>query len=217
MKAMTRSERSAVISGIVTSIRDSSTGGGGFVRLDAASKRWYEVGDKVARDKVGHFLRDSMRALETPITKGNSGQRRTNETANERKRDYDAEAVQHCYKKTRSAISCAAPGYLKQSPPMTPKETIHSSFLPRNKKSTVVSCLCTEQQSIPSLFEDSVLEGLFQNSHCYPSAISYPGCMSTLNENMSGILVVNQNNATPSLMPYVEFGNEDDLLLSKIC
>jgi hypothetical protein len=168
------------------------------------------VGDKVARDKVGHFLRDSMRALETPTIKGNSVQRRTNETTNERKRDYDAEAVQHCHKKKRmSAISC-------QSPPMTPKETIYSSFLPRNKKSTVVSCLRTEQQSIPSLFEDSVLEGLFQNSHCYPSAISYPGCMSRKNENMSGILVVNKNNATPSFMPYVEFGKEDDPLLSNM-
>jgi hypothetical protein len=42
----------------VTSIRESSTQGGGFVRLDGLFRRWYEVGDKVARDKVGQSLRD---------------------------------------------------------------------------------------------------------------------------------------------------------------
>eukprot|EP00980_Cylindrotheca_fusiformis_P005559 scaffold1177_cov79-Cylindrotheca_fusiformis.AAC.1 len=57
--AKSRSEKSAIISEIVTSIRESSTQGGGFVRLDSNTRRWYEVGDKVARDKVGQTLRDS--------------------------------------------------------------------------------------------------------------------------------------------------------------
>lgn len=42
----------------MTSIRECSTAGGGFVRIDGFSRRWYEVGDKVARDKVGQSLRD---------------------------------------------------------------------------------------------------------------------------------------------------------------
>jgi hypothetical protein len=50
-----------VISNVVSAIRESSTHGGGFVRYDAVSRRWYEVGDKVARDKVGQSLRDSLR------------------------------------------------------------------------------------------------------------------------------------------------------------
>ncbi|KAL3938542.1 MAG: hypothetical protein SGBAC_006577 [Bacillariaceae sp.] len=45
-------------------IRSKSTQNGGFVRYDDAKKRWYEVGDKVARDKVGHSLREAMRALD---------------------------------------------------------------------------------------------------------------------------------------------------------
>ena len=61
MKATTRIEKSTVISNIVTGIRECSTQeGGGFVRWDASSQRWYEVGDKVARDKVGQNLRDAM-------------------------------------------------------------------------------------------------------------------------------------------------------------
>ena len=42
--------RSAIITNIVASIRDASEAG--FVRLDLASGHWYEVGDKMARDKV---------------------------------------------------------------------------------------------------------------------------------------------------------------------
>jgi hypothetical protein len=62
-KAATRSAKSAVISDIVSSIRESSAQeGGGFVRFDASHCLWYEVGDKVARDKVGQALRDYIRA-----------------------------------------------------------------------------------------------------------------------------------------------------------
>jgi hypothetical protein len=47
----------------VSSIRESSAQeGGGFVRFDASHCLWYEVGDKVARDKVGQALRDYIRA-----------------------------------------------------------------------------------------------------------------------------------------------------------
>eukprot|EP00980_Cylindrotheca_fusiformis_P011223 scaffold2574_cov98-Cylindrotheca_fusiformis.AAC.13 len=62
VKAKSRSQKSAIISEIVTSIRESSTHGGGFVRLDNNTCRWYEVGDKVARDKVGQTLRDISNA-----------------------------------------------------------------------------------------------------------------------------------------------------------
>jgi hypothetical protein len=61
MKANNRCKKSAVISNVVSTIRESSTHGGGFVRYDAVSHRWYEVGNKVARDKVGQSLRDVMR------------------------------------------------------------------------------------------------------------------------------------------------------------
>eukprot|EP00980_Cylindrotheca_fusiformis_P002521 scaffold593_cov126-Cylindrotheca_fusiformis.AAC.3 len=60
-KASTRSGRSAVITDIVASIRDSSDRGGGFVRFSPSLNQWYEVGDKVARDKVGQALRDILR------------------------------------------------------------------------------------------------------------------------------------------------------------
>mmetsp|Transcript_27381 Transcript_27381/g.66485 ORF Transcript_27381/g.66485 Transcript_27381/m.66485 type:complete len:149 (-) Transcript_27381:532-978(-) len=56
-KAKLRVNKSAVISDIVGSIRASSATGGGFVRFDMETRRWYEVGDKIARDKVGQSLR----------------------------------------------------------------------------------------------------------------------------------------------------------------
>eukprot|EP00980_Cylindrotheca_fusiformis_P010726 scaffold2408_cov94-Cylindrotheca_fusiformis.AAC.1 len=61
-KASSRSGKSAVITNIVASIRDCSDTGGGFVRFDPSLNQWYEVGDKVARDKVGQALRDILRS-----------------------------------------------------------------------------------------------------------------------------------------------------------
>ncbi|CAJ1926432.1 unnamed protein product [Cylindrotheca closterium] len=58
MNAGSRLERSTIITDIVTGIRE---GGGGFVRYDQAEMRWYDVGDKIARDKAGQALRDSLR------------------------------------------------------------------------------------------------------------------------------------------------------------
>lgn len=58
MKTASRRAKSALISNIVDCIRDSSAqDGGGFVRWDRSLKRWYQVGDRVARDKVGNSLR----------------------------------------------------------------------------------------------------------------------------------------------------------------
>lgn len=68
-KAKSRPEKSALISHIVVSIRESSTTGAGFVRFDMETRRWYEVGDKAARDKVGQSLRkynSRKRSKETP-------------------------------------------------------------------------------------------------------------------------------------------------------
>ncbi|CAJ1926452.1 unnamed protein product [Cylindrotheca closterium] len=63
MKAPSRIAKSVVITNLVNSIRDSATeqGGGGFVRFDSSSGLWYEVGEKIARDKVGQALRDAAR------------------------------------------------------------------------------------------------------------------------------------------------------------
>jgi len=63
-KANSRCLKSGVITDIIATIRSKSTQNGGFVRYDDAQKRWYEVGDKVARDKVGHSLREARRALD---------------------------------------------------------------------------------------------------------------------------------------------------------
>lgn len=62
IKAPTRTAKSAIITNLVSSIRESSTTiGGGFVRYDESTGRWYEVGEKIARDKVGQALRDAAR------------------------------------------------------------------------------------------------------------------------------------------------------------
>eukprot|EP00980_Cylindrotheca_fusiformis_P002644 scaffold620_cov103-Cylindrotheca_fusiformis.AAC.4 len=58
--AESRTARSTIINDIIVEIRERSKQAG-FVRYDAGRNLWYEVGDKIARDKVGQALRDLLR------------------------------------------------------------------------------------------------------------------------------------------------------------
>eukprot|EP00539_Tryblionella_compressa_P009357 CAMPEP_0178792194 /NCGR_PEP_ID=MMETSP0745-20121128/8389_1 /TAXON_ID=913974 /ORGANISM="Nitzschia punctata, Strain CCMP561" /LENGTH=479 /DNA_ID=CAMNT_0020450357 /DNA_START=114 /DNA_END=1553 /DNA_ORIENTATION=+ len=61
IKAKSKHTRSAVVSCIVDAIRECRTDNvGGFVRRDLVTNRWYEVSDKMAREKVGHALREAI-------------------------------------------------------------------------------------------------------------------------------------------------------------
>lgn len=51
-----RMEKSKMVFTIVAEIRGM---GGHFLRKDTKSDRWYDIGDKLAREKVGHALRDT--------------------------------------------------------------------------------------------------------------------------------------------------------------
>lgn len=56
LNANIKYQKSEVIAKIVAEVRSKSPGGG-FVKKDFYSNRWYEVGDEKARDKVGHAIR----------------------------------------------------------------------------------------------------------------------------------------------------------------
>lgn len=61
-QARSKLDKSLVVIAIVDTIRSC---GGGFVKQDRKTKKWIEIGDQLARDKVGHSLRDTMAAAET--------------------------------------------------------------------------------------------------------------------------------------------------------
>lgn len=63
MNVSTKYQKSEVIAKIVAEVRSKSPGGG-FVKKDFYSNRWFEVGDEKARDKVGHAIRKAALALE---------------------------------------------------------------------------------------------------------------------------------------------------------
>jgi hypothetical protein len=51
-EAKTKYHKSEVIANVVAKVRQQSPGGG-FVKKDFYSGRWFEIGDEKARDKVG--------------------------------------------------------------------------------------------------------------------------------------------------------------------
>jgi hypothetical protein len=60
LKAGCKKTKSFVVTRIIDTIRASSQAeGGGFIRKDRLNKRWYEVKEKIAREKVGQAFRDA--------------------------------------------------------------------------------------------------------------------------------------------------------------
>jgi hypothetical protein len=60
IKASCKKSKSLVVTRILDTIRASSQAeGGGFIRKDRLNKRYYEVKEKIAREKVGQALRDA--------------------------------------------------------------------------------------------------------------------------------------------------------------
>lgn len=59
-EAETKLQKSLIVMSIVDMFRSNSALGGGFVRQDAKSKVWYEIGDEAAREKVGQTIRETL-------------------------------------------------------------------------------------------------------------------------------------------------------------
>jgi hypothetical protein len=75
VEAKTRTDKSIVVNNIVDQIWDASPNGG-FVKKDA-SGFWYVTTNPVAREKVGHALRDCITAPLRRKSKSTEGERRS--------------------------------------------------------------------------------------------------------------------------------------------
>mmetsp|Transcript_8044 Transcript_8044/g.12753 ORF Transcript_8044/g.12753 Transcript_8044/m.12753 type:complete len:419 (+) Transcript_8044:61-1317(+) len=62
MKVKSRQQKSKIVTSIVEGIKKSAgCNGGGFIRKDLLTRRWFRVSDKLAREKVGQALRDAIK------------------------------------------------------------------------------------------------------------------------------------------------------------
>mmetsp|Transcript_13770 Transcript_13770/g.20994 ORF Transcript_13770/g.20994 Transcript_13770/m.20994 type:complete len:218 (+) Transcript_13770:46-699(+) len=67
-QAKTKVEKSRIVTKIINIVKRQNPEGG-FVKLDASSGRWHEVGDLLAREKVGQHLRDALHTKYRSSTK----------------------------------------------------------------------------------------------------------------------------------------------------
>ena len=67
-EATSKLEKSAIVSSIIQTVRTQNPGGG-FVKLDTPSGVWQEVGDHLAREKVGQTIRDALHSQYRSSTK----------------------------------------------------------------------------------------------------------------------------------------------------
>lgn len=59
--APNKASKSVIVNEIVDLIRENNPSGGGFVRHDKDTNHWYEIGDAMAREKVGFSIREELR------------------------------------------------------------------------------------------------------------------------------------------------------------
>lgn len=71
-QAKSKLEKSIIVSKVVDSVRDNSPDGG-FVKK--VCDQWYEVGDSVAREKIGQCLRDQLHSKYKSSTRAKKGRR----------------------------------------------------------------------------------------------------------------------------------------------
>ena len=62
VNAKTKVDKSQVVHSIVEDLRESSAVGG-FVKKNHVTGRWMAVNDYLAREKVGHALRDALNSI----------------------------------------------------------------------------------------------------------------------------------------------------------
>lgn len=72
--AETKSDKTRIVCEIVQTIRQSSGGGGYFCKQE--HEKWYDVGDAVAREKVGAHFRDCLHAMYKSSSKAKTAVRR---------------------------------------------------------------------------------------------------------------------------------------------
>jgi len=60
--AKTKADKSIIVASIVDRVREGSPINGGFVKKDVKTGRWMSIDEAVARDKVGHAMRDAVSA-----------------------------------------------------------------------------------------------------------------------------------------------------------
>jgi len=76
--AKTKIDKSKIVSNIVDLIRSRSEGG--FVKFDTTKYEWYEVGDTLAREKVGQTLRNDLHLQYRSANKAKKRRRMLNST-----------------------------------------------------------------------------------------------------------------------------------------
>ena len=67
--AKSKLAKTTIVVGILDAIREGTNHVGGFVKLNPKTNRWFEVGDEVAREKIGQQFRVAMAATTKPTPK----------------------------------------------------------------------------------------------------------------------------------------------------
>ena len=109
-EAKTKPDKSAIVSTIIDRVRSlCGSNGAGFIRYDPSEKRWFEIGDDAAREKVGHTIREILVSRD-PVKHARNHQKRALRRAKRNaKRKQEAETVEQQEPKQVGSVTKAKP------------------------------------------------------------------------------------------------------------
>ena len=70
VSAESKADKTQLVYAIVDRLREANPQTGGFVKRDSKSGLWVALDDTLAREKVGHALRDALSSIKSDTKKG---------------------------------------------------------------------------------------------------------------------------------------------------
>ena len=101
-KARTKLEKSMIVVGILDVIRDGSEVGG-FVKHDPKAGRYFEVGDEVAREKIGQQFRTALAARQKEKKTKTKKTKRPSVVVSAK---FEEKRHDYCQSKQTSSVTC---------------------------------------------------------------------------------------------------------------
>ena len=106
--AKTKLEKSLIVVSILDAIREGSNNMGGFVKLDPITNCWFEVGDEVAREKIGQLFRLTLAKQNKAQRSNSSGNSKSKSQRQSKSKRAKAVAVKKARKSKSSTINASA-------------------------------------------------------------------------------------------------------------
>ncbi|CAB9502262.1 Nitrilase family, member 2 [Seminavis robusta] len=104
--AKSKYDKTLIVSSIVDAVREAAQMGG-FIKMDTKTKKWIEVGDDAAREKVGQLLREAMTKKDPSKVQERKARRKAKALKSKKVKLSRSVSSESAYSSSNSSVSTA--------------------------------------------------------------------------------------------------------------